>query len=109
MDETTVKTLADMRDGMFSLARAHRGVIPPPEMTAGQLAEWAAALSEILGSRPAQAEDATNAKSDGWHITVTYTDGHQATDTARGLYLVGEVLAKHAASEHGDMERVEMV
>lgn len=48
MDATTVKTLEDMRDGLFSLARAHRSVIPPPEVTAGQLAMWGATLGKIL-------------------------------------------------------------
>jgi hypothetical protein len=40
---------------------------------------------------------------------VTYSDGHAITDTASALYTVSEVLAKHAGSEHGDMERVLMV
>lgn len=109
MDETTTKTLADIRDGLFSLARAHRNVIPPSEMTAGQLAEWGAALSKILDAQPQPVKRAPGVNSDGWHITVTYSDGEEVTDTAPGLHALVEVLTKHTNSEHGDMERVVMV
>jgi hypothetical protein len=109
MNETTTKTLTDMREGLFALARAQRDVIPPPSVTAAMVTEWAVALRKILNEWAEDAERATGSRPDGWDVTVTHEDGHVAKDACSDFDTMNETLSRHAGSEHGDITRIVMV
>lgn len=48
MHEETAQELTEIRESLFSLARAHRNVIPPTEVTAAALTDYAVRIGKLV-------------------------------------------------------------